>query len=164
MLRCKVSEALGASGLRKEMRAAASTRVLPPQLGRELGLPTSQSTVSALWPYTRVVGQSILSLSPTPSQPVQLWWPLRRKGWHLYGTQTRCHLQSRTGKRGPEKAVGKAGGERTLFPRRGNSHFRNYRRDLSQAVIYWAATLFQTQSSVRHNPMAHCNPPARLHS
>lgn len=90
------------------MKVAASTCVLPPQLGRELGLPTSQSTVSALRLYTRILGKSIQSLFPTPSQPVQLWWPFRRKGWHLYRAQTRCCLQYTTEKRGPEKAVGKA--------------------------------------------------------
>lgn len=87
------------------MKVAASTCILPPQLGPELGLPTSQSTVSALQLYTRILGKSILSLSHTPSQPVQLWWPFRRKGWHLHRAQTRCCLQYTTGKRGPEKAV-----------------------------------------------------------
>lgn len=46
------------------MKVAASTCVLPPQLGRELGLPTSQSTVSALGLDTRVLGQSTLSTLP----------------------------------------------------------------------------------------------------
>lgn len=70
------------SGLRKEMKVAASTWVLPPQLGRELGLP-SQSPVSALWLDTRTV-DSKNTATPhytTPCQTLQLWWPFSGKGW-----------------------------------------------------------------------------------
>lgn len=127
------------------MKVAASTCVLPPQLGRELGLPTSHSTVSALWLYTRILGKSIPSLSPTSSQPAPAMVTLQKEGMALLQGTDRMLLAVHTGKTRPREGCGQAGGERTLSLRHGNSHFWNYRRDLSQAVIYWAATLFQTQ-------------------
>lgn len=67
------------------MKAAASTWVLPPQLGPELGLP-SQSPVSvspaALHQDRRQQEHRHPPLPPThtPFRTLQLQWPFRRKG------------------------------------------------------------------------------------
>lgn len=69
------------------MKAAASTWVLPLQLGHELGLPSpGQSPVSVLWLYTRTADNKNTRRSsphgfrPPPYLP-RVWWPFTRKGW-----------------------------------------------------------------------------------